>query len=405
MKIKSMLQKKAVAALDEVNHIYQGNQVVLYFLSALVSQANVLLFSAPGKGKSHLSESAAEVLGVSYKRVQGSPGLMESHFNAKFNVGKLMQGIEEVEWRDFLSAKIKLFDELSRVPPQTLAALHTILAEKTAYFGNESLKLEPSAFIASMNPLDSGSFELYAALLDRFDISINIPTPRFKDKSLIYEGQTYKPKSVLAEGELEQIWKEVAEMPVSAPVKGSAFVITRELQLCAYGDKEFLTNFPAVCKDCRFRNNVCSRVKNAPSERTYLSALRIAKGLAYLKGKSAVTTEEVIEVMPAVLTHRLQLVPEIYRQSPTKLHAIELILHDILSKESERKAAYTLLINYAEAKDPKRRTHLGEQIANYAQNDLLVEENFKDLQSSLEEHNSDVSTVKQPVKAAEMAAV
>ena len=372
------LQKKAILALDEINKVYQGKDVVLFFMAALVSERNVFQFSCPGKGKSHLSESSATVLNTTYKRVQGSPGLMEGHFNAKFNVGKLLKGEEEVEWRDFLKAKIKLFDEMSRVPPQTLAALHSILAEKTAFFGDESLKLEPFTFIAAMNPLDTGSFELYNALIDRFDISINIPSPHFKDKSNIFRSQVYRPKMILVPGDLDLIWKEVLSVSIPSSVKGVAFVISRDLQLCIHGDKEFLTNFPSVCKGCRFQNYVCSQVTNSPSERLYISALKVAQGLAYLRGKSSVEIVDLIDIMPHALVHRLNLVPDIYRKNTTKLESVTHILQDILAKEEERKIPNLFMMKYADG-DLSVKSKLDQ----FSMNDLLVKENFSDLQADL----------------------
>lgn len=380
------LQKKAILALDEVNRVFQGKDVVLYFMAALVSESHVLLFSSPGKGKSLLSESSATVLNTSYKRVQGSPGLMESHFNAKFNVAKLLKGEEEVEWRDFLKAKIKLFDELSRVPPQTLAALHSILAEKTAFFGNESLKLEPFSFIAAMNPVDTGSFELYNALIDRFDISINVPSPHFKDKSNIFRSRVYQPKSILAFGELDSIWMEVLNTNIPSSVKGTAFVISRDLQLCIHGDKEFLTNFPSVCKDCRFQHYVCSRVTNSPSERLYISALKVAQGLAYLRGKSSVEIVDLIDIMPYALVHRLNLVPDHYKKNSTKLGSVNHILQDILAKEEERKIANLFMMKYADGD-----SSIKSKLDQFAMNDLLVKENFSDLQTDLVKKSSIVN--------------
>ncbi|MFA5790673.1 MAG: MoxR family ATPase [Caldisericia bacterium] len=383
------LQKKAIEVLKEVHKVYQGNGIVEFFVAGVVSQSSIFLQSSHGKGKSLLSESIAKIIGASYQRVQGTPALSESQFIGRYNIPSLLKDKEIVEWRNFLKAKVKFFDEINRVPPQTLSALHTVLAEKKAIYGNEEISLTPFIFIAAANPADAGCFDMYGPILDRFDMSIFLPTPTFGLKHKILAIQKYQPKQILGQGEIDNIWAEVEAMPITDAVKNLAFMSIRDLQICDHGDKENLIGFPSCCKECPFQEGVCAKVdnKSTVSERAYISALRVAKGLAYLRDKSEPEPQELFDVLPLTLAHRINILPAAYPGIFTKQEAIENLVDDLQKRITERKDGVLLKIaQYNRTIDRGARQAIRKTIEDACENkDLLGAEMFAD---TLEEHKN-----------------
>lgn len=380
-------RQKAIRAVEAVAKIYQGAEVVTPFMAALFSKCSIFLRSSHGKGKNVLAETAAAVTGASYGRVQGTPGLQESNFIARYDVPALLKGNETVIWRKFLTAKIKVFDEINRVPAQTLSALHTVLAEKKALYGNEEIRLDPFCFIASANPADAGNFEMYGPLMDRFDAAIEIPAPTFFEKARVLAAQNVTPEKALDEGDLDGIWDEVENIKVPMGVQLRSFAVVRDLQLCEHGDKEYLANFPACCKDCRFNNYVCSKIdaRTPISERAYLSALRMVKGYAYLLGKEP-SAELLVEILPHVLTHRINFLPASIREYPTKRKAVLGIINTIMTREQERNNKINGAIKninlYRQTSDPDSQTAIKSKIEAAALNDLLVREMFEHVKNN-----------------------
>lgn len=386
------LQVKTIKALAEIQRCFQGNITAKHFLAGIISKANVLLESAHGKGKSYIAELAGKVLNTTCSRCQGTIGLQESQFNASPDIPLLMKGVMKVNWSPFLDAQIKFFDEFNRIPPQTFSALLSILAEQTAHYGNEKKELDPFSFIATMNPADSGTFEVPMPVYDRFDICLTLPSPNCIEKVKILKIQSEKPQQILEIGDLAKIWAEVDKVKINNSEIMDMATFTRELQVCAYGDREYLTNFPACCDEgtrkdeggCKYKEHICSKLDHRypVSERANLSAIKIAKGIAYLDGRTTVNEDDIFESLPLVLTHRVKFMAAFESQFATKREAIDQMIRIVGNRQKERSKPMDMLSDYwdfkrtGDAKGKDMNKCRGD-LVEASKNDLVIKEAFE----------------------------
>lgn len=167
---------------SEVAKVIVGqNDVVRAAIISLFSNGHSLLVGVPGLAKTLLINTLAQVLDLSFKRIQFTPDLMPSditgteildedrHF--KFNRGPLF-------------ANIVLADEINRTPPKTQAALLEAMQERIVTVGGQRHIL-PSPFfvLATQNPIEQeGTYPLPEAQLDRFMFNIPLDYPSYSEE-------------------------------------------------------------------------------------------------------------------------------------------------------------------------------------------------------------------------------
>ena len=208
-------QDKARECLARVLEYFKGNpEIPTVFMAGAISRSKILLEGSHGKGKTYVAELTSKVMGLDLSIVQGSAGLTESKFLARYDVADLMKGKETVDWKQFVDADLKLFDEINRVHPSILNGIFTMLARDRLDFGDESKELKPYVFVGTMNPADSGTYQIPLPLYDRFDISILTESVGFTDKLQILANQKKDPEPVLQNGDMAKIWEEVETVKV-----------------------------------------------------------------------------------------------------------------------------------------------------------------------------------------------
>ncbi|MEW6558015.1 MAG: MoxR family ATPase [Elusimicrobiota bacterium] len=374
-KIKKLIQE----IKDRLSNLYFGSsEIVDIFLAGILSGSNILLWSSWGKGKSWLAEATAKLLGCSFSRIQGSAGLVESKFLARYNLPKLLQGEEIIHWHNFVEAKIKLFDEINRVPATVLNSLFSMLAEKMVIYGNERKSLNAFVFIATLNPADEGTIKsIPMPFLDRFDICLPMSTLNVIDKTKLLNIDKNCIYPVLKEDVIEDIWQETATIKITERIKFVTANMIRTLQICVQkNDKEFLLDFPAVCDTCRFKESICSKLlpNNPVSERAYLSTLKVAQGLVILQNQKEINLEHIFIVLPYVLIHRVKFLHEYEKQHIDKISAIRNLVDYLRKKEFERERAYKIIAEIKSA-----NIQLLDLLHGWAQNDLVLLEHYNNL--------------------------
>jgi MoxR-like ATPase len=185
---------------------------------SLFSNGHSLLVGVPGLAKTLLINTLANVLDLSFKRIQFTPDLMPSditgseildedrHF--KFNKGPLF-------------ANIVLADEINRTPPKTQAALLEAMQERYVTVGGTRHEL-PSPFfvLATQNPIEQeGTYPLPEAQLDRFMFNIPLDYPSYQEELQVVRqtttNQSIALKPILTAAEIQDFQKVVRKIPVA----------------------------------------------------------------------------------------------------------------------------------------------------------------------------------------------
>ena len=202
-------------AVNEVASVLLGKESqVRLALCCLLADGHLLIEDLPGMGKTTLSHALAQVLGLSYKRVQFTSDLLPADI-----LGLSIYHREDNSFRFHpgpVFTQVLLADEINRSTPRTQSALLEAMAERQVTLEGETRELpEPFFVIATQNPLEqSGTYPLPESQLDRFlmRIELGYPAPGAEREMLRSMGQSLKQMSLrrcIDEAQLKQIRQAV----------------------------------------------------------------------------------------------------------------------------------------------------------------------------------------------------
>lgn len=204
---------------DEIGQIIVGqDEVVKSVLISIFSNGHCLLVGVPGLAKTLLVQTVAQVLDLTYNRIQFTPDLMPSDI-----IGSEILG----EDRTFKFIKgpvfsnIILADEINRTPPKTQAALLEAMQEKVVTVGGETHKLpKPFFVLATQNPIEQeGTYPLPEAQLDRFMFNVSLTYPSFEQELQVVRNTTanreIKLKKILNSAEISFFQQLVRNIPLT----------------------------------------------------------------------------------------------------------------------------------------------------------------------------------------------
>ena len=180
---------------NEIGKSIIGQKDVLdHILIALLCKGHTLIIGVPGLAKTLMIKSMADLLDLTFSRIQFTPDLMPSDITGT-EVLEEDQTSGKRAFRFFkgpIFGNIILADEINRTPPKTQAALLEAMQEhKVTIAGNTYDLEEPFFVLATQNPIEQeGTYPLPEAQLDRFMFNILIDYPSRKDEISIVQTTT-----------------------------------------------------------------------------------------------------------------------------------------------------------------------------------------------------------------------
>lgn len=189
---------EAVTALSETyrrlkqaigRRIIGQETVVERLLMAVFSRGHALLVGVPGLAKTLLVQTVADVLDLSFKRIQFTPDLMPSDITGS----EILDSDRRYRFvKGPLFAHLVLADEINRTPPKTQAALLEAMQEKAVTVAGERYALDEPFFVfATQNPIEQeGTYPLPEAQLDRFMMEITLDYPQLDEEVRIVKATT-----------------------------------------------------------------------------------------------------------------------------------------------------------------------------------------------------------------------
>lgn len=259
---------------------------------AVLARGHVLLQGPPGLGKTLLSKTLAAALGGSYRRVQGTADLMPSDIIGLhvFDASK-----RQFEFRPGpLFADVLLVDEINRASPKTQSALLEAMEERQVSIDTHSYAL-PHRFlvIATQNPVDfEGTYPLPESQLDRFMLRIDMGYPAREDEHTILARY-----SAVADRPPAELQPAVTQQDLEV-VRAAVDAVHMAPQLINY------------VLDIAQASRQHAHLTLGLSTRGALAVLRAARIAAALRGSDFVAPDDVKEMLPIVVSHRLALAPE-----------------------------------------------------------------------------------------------
>jgi MoxR-like ATPase len=275
------------AVVDAVESVIVGKRdVIERVLTAIAARGHVLLVDVPGVGKTQLCKSIAAAIQTSFGRIQFTPDLLPMDITGA--------NVFDVKDREFrfrpgpIFTHILLADEINRATPKTQSALLEVMEERSVTVDGVTHRLaEPFQVLATMNPLDhQGTYALPAAQIDRFMIMLEMgyPTPDDEVRVLDYHLGATSPlaavQPVISRAHLLQ-WHETVPM----------IHVTPELKRSVV---DYVTRLRRTTEDGQ-----------TLSPRATIAWVRAAQARAMLQGREFVTMEDILDIAPDVLRHRL----------------------------------------------------------------------------------------------------
>jgi len=216
-------QKSCQLIRDEVGKIIVGQHGVLdQILAAILSRGHCLLVGVPGLAKTLMVSTIADIMTLSFKRIQFTPDLMPSDITGTNVIDETPEGRREFRFvHGPVFANIILADEINRTPPKTQAALLQAMQEREVSVGQETYGLpRPFFVIATQNPIEQeGTYPLPEAQLDRFMFNIWVDYPALKEEEEILSSTTGGKRAgvskILNDRQILNMQKLIANVPVS----------------------------------------------------------------------------------------------------------------------------------------------------------------------------------------------
>jgi MoxR-like ATPase len=254
-------------------------------LVALLCEGHVLIEDVPGIGKTTLAKSLARTLDCTFRRIQFTPDLLPSDVTG---VSFFNQRTQEFEFRGGpIFTNVLLADEINRATPRTQSALLECMEERQVTVEGESRPLpRPFMVLATQNPIElEGTFPLPEAQLDRFLLRLAIGYPsEAQERAIVRRFKTASPldelPAVVEQTELVAMQRLVREVHVAEAVEEYLVRLVRASRLHA-------------------------SVELGASPRATLALYRAAQALAAMRGRAFVLPDDIKDLAPAVLTHRL----------------------------------------------------------------------------------------------------
>ncbi|WP_284380973.1 AAA family ATPase [Litoribrevibacter albus] len=275
-------------ALAQVNQVILGKELQLKLaFTCLIAKGHLLIEDLPGMGKTTLSHALANVLGLSYNRVQFTSDLLPSDvlgvtiFNRDENSFEFHKGP--------IFSQVVLADEINRASPKTQSALLEAMEEFQVSIEGASHPLpQPFFVIATQNPMDqAGTYPLPESQLDRFLMRVTLGYPPAEAERELLKGVNRRDMakelpSIISPKELMQL------QLLSSNIKVSDALLDYIQRLVAFS-----------------RESAETQIGLSP--RGALSLLRSAQAWAMIHGRGYVIPDDVQAVLASVVDHRVTL--------------------------------------------------------------------------------------------------
>jgi MoxR-like ATPase len=298
-----------VVAIDQLRELYGRirtelakviigqDKVIEQLLTCVFARGHALLMGVPGLAKTLLIHSVADLMSLSFSRIQFTPDLMPSDITGT----EILQETETAGRRAFefvkgpIFANIVLADEINRTPPKTQAALLQAMQEQMVNSGKHRFTLEKPFFVlATQNPIEQeGTYPLPEAQLDRFMFLINVGYPSAAEELQIAKTTTGGAPELLNKlisgADILKFQDIVRRVPVPDHVYEYAVKLVRKCRPGGAEAPDWVKKF----------------VMWGPGPRAVQYLVLGAKARAVLYGSYLARLEDLFAVAEPVLAHRI----------------------------------------------------------------------------------------------------
>jgi MoxR-like ATPase len=280
--------KKAQLLQANIERVIKGKtHVIEWAVVCLLARGHLLIEDVPGVGKTTLAHALARSIDCSFRRIQFTSDLLPSDILGVSIFNRQKQAFEFMPGPIF--SHIVLADEINRTTPKTQSSLLEAMNESQVSMDNETRDLpQPFMVIATQNPVEHhGTFPLPESQLDRFLMQIRIGYPDLAAEKQVLD----RPVALHPSHELSPVLTARDVMEVQQAVDH------------IHVDDSLLDYLLAIVAETRRSDLLALGV----STRGAVSLSKAAKALALVRGRSYCLPDDIKELAPIVLPHRVTL--------------------------------------------------------------------------------------------------
>ncbi len=325
MNDQSSLRSDVMPLMERI--LYEVKRVVVgqdHFLErvlvAILAQGHLLVEGVPGLAKTLTVKTLARTIRGTFKRIQFTPDLVPADL-----VGTRIYNQKTGEFNTSLGpvfANLLLADEINRAPAKVQSALLEVMQEYQVTIAGETHRVpEPFLVMATQNPIETeGTYPLPEAQVDRFMMKVLVGYPSEQEEFVIVErvtGAAQAVAEVATTEELASLQRECRAGYVDPSLMQYAVRLTAATrQPDRYGIKD-----------------LARYVSYGASPRATIHLVEGARALAFLRGRAYVLPEDIADLAPDVLRHRLSLSYEALSDAQTADDLIRRIMKHVPAPE------------------------------------------------------------------------
>ncbi len=281
---------------EEIAHAFIGQaSVVDEILIALLAGGHVLIEGVPGLGKTLLVQALAQAIGGRYARIQFTPDLMPADVT-----GHTLYDPASGQFttrRGPIFANLLLADEINRAPAKTQAALLEVMQEGQVTIDGTAHRLDPPFMVlATQNPVEQeGTYALPEAQLDRFLLKVLIDYPDAGEETDIVKFAVLGRSDERLQ--LDGV-RSIVSLELLMKLRSVAAAVAVDERVLAYALRivRATRDFPGIAIGA--------------STRGAIALVRCGRALALLRGRDFVTPDDLKQLAPAALRHRILATPD-----------------------------------------------------------------------------------------------
>ena len=288
------LANRLRAGLDRV--VFGQAVVKERVLACLLAGGHALIEGAPGTAKTLLALALSRLIGSTFRRIQFTPDLMPIDLLGTNIFDQRSQSFTFVPGPVFTD--VLLADEINRTPPRTQSALLEAMQERAVTIDSERRPLSPAFFVlATQNPIEyEGTYALPEAQKDRFLMRIDIDYPTPEDElGMLRAYSGGRPLHELALNEL-------------SPVTDNAGIVAAGG--CGGGQVRGVDKLRVDIRVGVAATRADPSLQLGAGPRASLALLSVGRAVAVIRGRDFITPDDIKEIAPAVLAHRVIVSPE-----------------------------------------------------------------------------------------------
>jgi MoxR-like ATPase len=301
--------------LAEINKVMVGQEALVErVLIGLLADGHILLEGVPGLAKTLLIKTTSEAIQADFSRIQFTPDLLPADligtqiYNPRSGEFSVHEGP--------IFANFILADEINRAPAKVQSALLEAMQERQVTIGNETFIMDDLFLVmATQNPIEQeGTYPLPEAQVDRFMLKVKVDYPTRSEERLIIDRMTG------------------ASLPTVNPVVTPGDILrAREMVRQIYVDdkiKEYILDLVLTTREpgTNGLSDLNNLIDFGASPRASIYLIAASRAHAFIKGRGFVTPEDIKQIAPDVLRHRIITSYEAEAENITSDHIVRRIL-------------------------------------------------------------------------------